>query len=299
MFATLLTAIILLTSAPATAASPRSPVTALKIPSVHTAFPSNLHERLARQTILGDGYGGEGYMVEPILTEEEPATVILIHGMGGTGEEWGFVSLALSFFSLNYVKFIIPTAPTRFVSYLNETIPSWYDISKIANFATTVSRPELFESVDRVDNIIRGEIAAGVKQNRIFVIGFSQGGGLALTTFLRSSFNLAGCIGVATWLPLDSDYPDNLSPTVSNKQILLMHVSFPHFFCFSHSLLQSTYRSSRILFFHFPFTQQLTYFVIEIPMEHTLFINNVLHFSFNYSGLLYTREPRILLFPFR
>lgn len=180
----------------------------------------------SRQAVVGDGYGGQGYTVLPVLREEEPATAILVHGLGGTGEEWGFVSLALSFFSLNYVKFIIPTAPTRSVTYLNQTLPSWYDIFFIGDFRATLNRTQLLASVARIDNIIAGEVSLGVDPRRIFLIGFSQGGGVALTSFLRNPFDLGGCIGVATWLPLDNEYPAQLSTNVSDKQILLMHVRY-------------------------------------------------------------------------
>lgn len=180
----------------------------------------------SRQTIKGDGYGGEGYTVLPVLRNEKPpCTAILIHGLGGTGEEWGFISLALSFFSLNYVKFIIPSAERRNVTYLGETLPSWFNIFRRSGLTTRLNREELLDSVGRMNNIIKGEIDNGVPSERIFVIGFSQGGAVALTTFLRSSRTLAGVIGVATWLPLDKEYPDLLSDKIRKRDTLLIHVS--------------------------------------------------------------------------
>lgn len=221
---------------------PREAPLPLQSKSRASTFQQQSFPAISRQSVSGDGYGGTGFTVMPVLRNEEPATAILIHGLGGTGEELGFVSLALSFFSLNYVKFILPTAPTRPVTYLgNKELPSWYDIFIIRDFGASVNRTELLESVARVDRIIEGEIKAGVPQNRIFVLGFSQGGGVALTTFLRSSFNLAGCIGVATWLPLAVDYPELLSPTASNKQILLLHVCYHATFSFLLFFLKSLF----------------------------------------------------------
>lgn len=179
---------------------------------------------LARQTISGDGYGGEGFTVLPALRDETPATAIMLHGLGGSGEEWGFISLALSFFSLNFVKFIIPTAPSRDVVYLNKAIPSWFDIYSLRNLTHLINSTQLFQSQQRVDQIIEGEVNAGVPFQRIFIIGFSQGGALALTTFLRSKYNIAGCMGVATWLPLPDSYPEMLSESIRNRKVLLMHV---------------------------------------------------------------------------
>lgn len=181
---------------------------------------------LARQTISGDGYGGEGFTVLPALRDETPATAIMLHGLGGSGEEWGFITLALSFFSLNFVKFIIPTAPSRNVVYLNKAIPSWFDIYSLRNLSYLINSTQLFESKQRVDQIIKGEVNAGVPYQRIFIIGFSQGGALALTTFLRSKYNIAGCMGVATWLPLPDSYPGMLSESIRDRKLLLMHVCF-------------------------------------------------------------------------
>lgn len=180
----------------------------------------------SRQTVKGDGYGGEGYTVLPVLRNEKPpCTAILIHGLGGSGEEWGFISLALSFFSLNYVKFIIPSAERRDVTYLNERLPSWFNIFRRSGLTTTLNKEELLNSADRMNKIIKGEIDAGVPSERIFVIGFSQGGAVALTTFLRSERTLAGVIGVATWLPLDNEYPGALSDKIRKRDTLLIHVS--------------------------------------------------------------------------
>lgn len=190
----------------------------------------------SRQAISGDSHGGQGYTVLPLLSDEPPATAILVHGLGGTGKEWGYVSLALSFFSLNFVKFVIPTAPTVPVTYLNETLPSWYDIFTISDFGSQVNNTELLVSVARINGIIAGEKAAGVDYSRIFIIGFSQGGGVAITTFLRSKFPLAGCVGVATWLPRLDLYPRKLSNVTKHKQVLFIHVSFS-FIILHHILL--------------------------------------------------------------
>lgn len=194
-----------------------------------------------RQPRQGDGIGGEGYTVLPVLKDEQPATVIILHGMGSTGEAWGFLSLALSFFSLNYVKFIIPTAPLGHVTYLNQQLRSWYDIrtfrqSAAANLSSLspaqllnvvdIDRPQFQNAVERVNDIIRSEIDRGVNAQRILLLGFSQGGALALHAFLRSPWSLAGVIGVATWIPFIQEYPAAMSAATRNRHMLLMHVSF-------------------------------------------------------------------------
>lgn len=179
---------------------------------------------LVRQKVNDDSHGGKGFSVKPVLQDEEPATAILLHGLGGTGEEWGYISLALSLISLNYVKFVIPSAKERRVTYLRSRMPSWFDIH-VFDETASVDKDELLESVERVKDIVKGEMKNGVKQERIFIVGFSQGGALALTSFLRSPYKLGGCVGVATWLPLQKEYPASRSSKIRNKDILMMHVS--------------------------------------------------------------------------
>lgn len=177
-----------------------------------------------RQTTVGDSHGGSGFTVQPLVQKgEPPCTVIIMHGMGTDGEEWAYLALTISYLSLNYVKFVVPSAPVEFITYLNVTAPSWFDIPKLA-IDEDVNKRDLLESVERVHNIVKGEIAQGVDPSRIFLVGFSQGGALALSAFLRAPFELAGCVGVATWLPLDREYPRMLSDQARGKDMLIMHV---------------------------------------------------------------------------
>lgn len=182
-----------------------------------------------RQTDSGDGYGGAGFVIHALF-DDNPATVIMLHGLGSTGREWAILSLALSIFSLNYVKFIIPTASNASVTYLgNLVMPSWYDISRISGTVSEVDEEDLLKSIARVNRIIDGEIAAGVEPSRIFLVGFSQGGGLALSAFLRRDTVLGGCVGVATWLPRHEDYEEfggniTVSSAIQNKDVHMVHV---------------------------------------------------------------------------
>lgn len=183
-----------------------------------------------REAQPGDGYGGAGFTVQALF-DEQPATVIMLHGLGGNGREWAVLSLGLSIFSLNYVKFIIPSAENASVTYLNSIVmPSWYDILFIRGTVSEVDEDDLLKSVARVNRIIDGEIAAGVPADRIFLVGFSQGGGLALSAFLRSKTVLGGCIGVATWLPRHEDFETfggdvNVSRAIQSRDVQMIHVS--------------------------------------------------------------------------
>ncbi len=186
---------------------------------------SNFARAVPRQSLRTDGYGGEGSLIPALATENKPATVIVLHGLGGNGNEWAYLFLPVSLLSLTYVNFILPTAASRPVTYMKASMPSWFDITKL-DTNVQLNRTDLKRSVQRVNRIVEGEIRKGISSERIFLMGFSQGGAVALTAFLQSRRILGGCMGVATWLPLRHRYMDRKSDKVKKKKILLLHVSF-------------------------------------------------------------------------
>lgn len=178
-----------------------------------------------RQKLDTDGYGGNGSTIAALQADGQPATVIVLHGLGGNGQEWAYLFFPVSLLSLTYVKFILPTAPTEYVTYLNANMPSWFNVFALSG-RDLISETDMMNSVARLNRIIESEIANGIPSERIFLMGFSQGGALALTTFLRSKRRLGGCMGVATWLPLRNRYPGAISSRIRDRKTLLIHVSW-------------------------------------------------------------------------
>ena len=71
--------------------------------------------------------------------------------------------------------------------------------------------------------IIQKEVDQGIPAEKIVVVGFSQGGALALHTSLRSTHKLGGCVALSSWLPLRADYPAALTPESRTLPILQVH----------------------------------------------------------------------------
>jgi phospholipase/carboxylesterase len=132
--------------------------------------------------------------------------------------------LAISYFSLNYVKFILPTAPMAYISYQNVTTHSWFDIPKLGSIMGNEDEHSLLASVSRIENILQGEVISGVSPHRIFILGFSQGGAVGLTNYLRTKVAIGGFIGISTWLPRTQDYPSALSSATKDSLVSLQHV---------------------------------------------------------------------------
>lgn len=170
-------------------------------------------EVAGRVTVRTDTYGGEGFFVKP-LVEENPATIVILHGVSGNGQEWGYIALCISYLSLNYVRFVLPTAPRAKLTYKNNEITnSWFDIflktGKETGFTYTdeyvqCNEADMEVSRRRVENILVGEVNKGIPASRIFLLGFSQGGALAYTVFMRTAVRLGGLMGISTWMPLQN-----------------------------------------------------------------------------------------------
>lgn len=171
---------------------------------------------------------GQGHLINPPLPSTPPSAAIVLHGLGSPGDEWAIISLTLSFFSLNSLAFLIPSAPQVPVTYQdNAVLHSWFDITRLTSTSAAVDRPSLLASVNRVREIIDWQVSLGVPTENIFVIGFSQGGAVALTLAMRETRKLGGVIGVATWLPRETDY-QGLGGTeqvngAGGADVLMMH----------------------------------------------------------------------------
>eukprot|EP00173_Palmaria_palmata_P002338 Plantae.Rhodophyta-Palmaria_palmata.ctg2479.p1 GENE.Plantae.Rhodophyta-Palmaria_palmata.ctg2479~~Plantae.Rhodophyta-Palmaria_palmata.ctg2479.p1 ORF type:complete len:337 (+),score=35.30 Plantae.Rhodophyta-Palmaria_palmata.ctg2479:151-1161(+) len=168
-----------------------------------------------RNVVRQDTLGGEGYFVNPMVKENQ-ASVILIHGLGGSGEEWGFISLMISYLTLTYVRFVLPTAPERRITYLDTEMNSWFDMVfndkrrfnwDVIDEFVMCDAEQMDASVARIERLIEEEVNVGIKPDRIFLLGFSQGGGLATNAFLKTKYRLAGFMGIATWFPFQQSFP--------------------------------------------------------------------------------------------
>ncbi|PSC76869.1 acyl-thioesterase 2 [Micractinium conductrix] len=140
-------------------------------------------------------------------------SVILLHGLGDTGDGWAPVGPQLR---LPHIKFVYPTAPTRPITVnMGMKMPGWFDISHLDQAGLQdMMKGKPFdpqgtaEAVEHVGGLIAEEVAAGIPLNRIVVGGFSQGGHVAYKTALTHPDPLGGCIALSTWLePSLKDVP--------------------------------------------------------------------------------------------
>lgn len=98
-------------------------------------------------------------------------------------------------------------------------MPAWYDIKGI-----DLNDRQDSDGIEASASIIRTEIDKlcqnGVSSQNIFLVGFSQGGAMALYTGLTESRPLAGIIAMSAYLPL----ADNITYKQNKKLPIFMTV---------------------------------------------------------------------------
>lgn len=138
--------------------------------------------------------------IEP--KQKADACIIWLHGLGADGGDFAGVVPSLGLADKHAIRFIFPHAPDRPVT-LNAgyIMPAWYDIVAI-DFRAPQDEKGIKESEKNLQALIHQQIKAGIPCKRILLMGFSQGGALALHTALRFEQPLAGVGVLSGYLPL-------------------------------------------------------------------------------------------------
>ncbi|MCX7123028.1 MAG: alpha/beta fold hydrolase [Gammaproteobacteria bacterium] len=162
-------------------------------------------------------------MESHILYPEEAhtASIIWLHGLGADGYDFAPVAEELGLLK-HGVKFIFPHAPVRPITFnMGFEMRGWYDIITLDrdNFIHDV---EGIEASSRfVHQLVEEELRLGIPASNIILVGFSQGGAIALYAGLTDAHSLGGIVALSTYLPA----PDVLHEkrTLFKPPILMQH----------------------------------------------------------------------------
>ncbi|MBL1277412.1 MAG: alpha/beta hydrolase [Ectothiorhodospiraceae bacterium] len=159
-----------------------------------------------------------------ICTAPSPtATVIWLHGLGADGNDFAPIVPELQLPDALSIRFLFPHAPVRPVTCNGGyEMRAWYDIFSLEDFAQEDERG-LVESQEYIEGLIKSENQRGIPTQRIVLLGFSQGGGVALHAGLRHSQRLAGIGGLSTYLPLRDTPTDTYSQANRDTSIFMAH----------------------------------------------------------------------------
>ena len=175
---------------------------------------------------------------------EKKCGIILLHGWG-IGFPTGVVTKSFvtsSLFGLGLKNCIIkePKAPKQPItalplSFTAQTVGlnltrSWFDIILLPSLSVQSDdggecKEGLQTALSWIEQEIKDLIDSGIPSSNIIILGYSQGGALALYTAVHTKYKIGGFIPFATWLPLLRAEPITSTQTPVNKHtpILQLH----------------------------------------------------------------------------
>jgi phospholipase/carboxylesterase len=154
------------------------------------------------------------------------ASVIVLHGLGASGDDFVPVCEQLDLSTVGDVRYVLPHAPMRPVTINNGFVmPAWYDILALGGQAGE-DETGLRASQALVEGLVAREVARGVRSECIVLAGFSQGCAMALLTGLRHRERLAGIVGMSGYLPLAERTAAERSAANQTTPIFLAHGRF-------------------------------------------------------------------------
>lgn len=161
------------------------------------------------------------YNVPFVIDNEQPrASVILLHGLGADGYDFAPLAKYINA-AIPRLRFVLPHAPKRPIErYSGEVMRAWYDLIDARGEAQHDARG-IQASCDQIENLIAEEVKVGIAEQNIALVGFSQGGVIALHTALRRPQPLAAVLALSTYLPLVSSLPEQANH--KTMPILLAH----------------------------------------------------------------------------
>lgn len=151
------------------------------------------------------------------------ATIIWLHGLGDSGNGFAPIAPELKLPDELGVKFIFPHAPIRPVTINNGMeMRAWYDI-KSMDMESRADLSGVVDSSQRIEQLIRAEIASGIDSSKIMLIGFSQGGVIALHLGARFTQPLAGIVALSTYMCAPQTLSAEKSAENQNTPVLFAH----------------------------------------------------------------------------
>jgi phospholipase/carboxylesterase len=163
----------------------------------------------------------DSLIIEPKKTAT--SCVIWMHGLGDSSEGFAPVVDALDLPENHSIRFILPNAPIRPITINNgASMRAWYDI-KDFDFYNRVDYKGMEESERLIQALIKEQINVGIEPESIVLVGFSQGGVLALQTGLRFSHTLAGVLALSCYLPSGKSLPIDCHKNNQSTKIAIHH----------------------------------------------------------------------------
>jgi phospholipase/carboxylesterase len=152
------------------------------------------------------------------------SSVIWLHGLGASNHDFEDLVPLLD---APQVRFVFPQAPERPVTINGgHVMPAWYDLLSLQANAKREDEATVRDAEQLVSALVQQQIARGVPAERIALLGFSQGGAMALHVGARFGERLAGIGVLSGYLLLQDKFEAERSSANHTTPILFCHGQF-------------------------------------------------------------------------
>ncbi|MCA9681189.1 MAG: dienelactone hydrolase family protein [Myxococcales bacterium] len=149
------------------------------------------------------------------------ASVIWLHGLGADGHDFEPIPPMLG---MPDVRFILPHAPMRPVTINGGFVMrAWYDILSIDFTGVRESERDIRASAAQIGALIANEREQGIDSRSIALVGFSQGGAMALHVGMRHPEPLAGVAVLSAYLVMGDRLAAERSEANGSTPMLFCH----------------------------------------------------------------------------
>lgn len=154
--------------------------------------------------------------------KEANASIVWLHGLGADGHDFEDVIPMLKMPESLSIRYIFPHAPPRPIT-LNRglVMRAWHDTEGLKRKDIT-DIDGVRESQSLIEAWLEHEINI-VGHDRVILIGFSQGGAMALHTALRYKQPLAGVASLSGYIAFPEKLEKELNPSTKPLPIFLGH----------------------------------------------------------------------------
>jgi phospholipase/carboxylesterase len=161
--------------------------------------------------------------VEVNPKSQPKAAVIWLHGLGDSGNGFAPIVPELKLPDELGIRFVFPHAPIRPVTINNGMeMRAWYDITNM-DFNNRADSQGVKESADLVADLIEDEIASGIPADKIVLVGFSQGGVVALHLGTRYAKTLGGIMSMSSYMSEPEKLAAEAHPANKDTSIFVAH----------------------------------------------------------------------------
>jgi len=161
----------------------------------------------------------ETFEIEP--TAPQKGSVIWMHGLGATNHDFDAVVPLLE---APDCRFVFPAAPLRSITINGGAqMPAWYDIVSTNAPPLRENAEHVAEASAAIEALIDREAERGVQRSRIALVGFSQGGAMALHVGLRSQRRLAGVAVLSAYLLMPDKFDEHRTSQSADMPFLFGH----------------------------------------------------------------------------